>query len=161
MKSTYIRFIIVILPFISSCTQKREQPIEVISMNNTRSIDQLKKLALKGDTTAYDELEVALMNDKYKEEYLIYSMVMANKYRYPRAYFQVYYCLTSIFEHHSGLIDEKTKVLAIEYLKKGVELKECQSVKELGNLYMEGKYVPKDTILGKELEKEGRKLCGF
>jgi len=161
MKSTYIRIIIVILPFLYSCIQKREHPIEVTSINDTRSIDKLKELALKGDTIAYDELEVALMNDKYKEEYLIYSMVMANKYRYPRAYFQVYYCLTSTFEHHSGLIDEKTKILAIDYLKKGVELKECQSVKELGDLYLEGKYVPRDTILGKELEEEGHKLCGF
>ena len=31
----------------------------------------------------------------------------------------------------------------------------------MGELYLKGKYVPKDTILGKKLEEEGRKLCGF
>ena len=39
----------------------------------------------------------------------------------------------------------------IEYLKKGAALKHEQSMHELGELYMEGKYVPKDTILGKKL----------
>ncbi|MGE5436665.1 MAG: hypothetical protein ACM3O3_05505 [Syntrophothermus sp.] len=160
MRLTYILLLIAIV-FVS-CKQKRERAIEVITMNNTRPINELKELVLlKGDTVAYDELETAFMNEKYKEEYLIYSMIMANKYNYPRAYFQVYYCLVSIYEHHLGTIDLETKTLALKYLRRGVELKECQSTKELGNLYLDGKYVPKDTILGRKLEEEGRKLCGF
>jgi hypothetical protein len=62
---------------------------------------------------------------------------------------------------NGAVIDENTKDLAIKYLKRGVELKDPVSIKYLGDLYLQGKYVPKDTILGRKLEKEGRKLCGF
>jgi TPR repeat protein len=131
-------------------------------MNDTRPIDELKDLVLlKGDTGAFEELAIAYLNEKYDEEFLIYSMVMANKYNYPRAYYYVYYCLTTVFEHHSGIIDESTKVLAIKYIMKGSELKDPVSMKYLGGLYLQGKYVPKDTILGKRLEAEGRNLSGF
>ena len=161
MKPVYL--LIVILLCSLSCKQKGKHYGErVITMNQTRPINELKELVLsKGDTTAYDELEIAFLNEKYKEEYLIYSIVMADRYNYHRAYFEVYYCLTSIFEYKAGVIDEETKMLAIKYLKRGADLKDCNSTKELSNLYLDGKYVSKDTILGKKLEEEGRKLCGF
>lgn len=132
---------------------------EFISMNNTRPIEELKKLVIsKGDTTAYYELSIAYLNvDYYKQEYLLYSIVMADKYNYPRAYYDVYHGLTSIFErhHYAGKIDEKTKNLAMKFLKGGVELNDKQSTHELSELYLQGKYVPKDTIFGKKLaEKE-------
>lgn len=160
MKQIYIILFLAII--LISCKQRKERSIEVITMNHTRPISELKELVLsKGDTAAFDELEIAFLNEKYKEEYLIYSIFMANKYNYPPAYFQVYYCLISVFERHSQPTDLETKTLAIKYLKKGVDLKDCESTKELGNLYLKGKYVLKDTILGRQLEEEGRKLCGF
>jgi TPR repeat protein len=161
MKPTYLLIFIALFSF--SCKQKTENPVQMISMNHTRPVEELKELImLKGDTVAYDELAIAYMDEKYDEEYLIYSLIMANKYNYPPAYYNVYYCLTSVFEHHSyAEIDEITKEMAIRYLKRGVELKDAASTKYLGYLYLEGKYVKKDTILGKKLEKEGRILCGF
>lgn len=160
MKPTYVLVFVAI--FLISCQQKKEQPVEVITMNNTRPINELKELVLlKGDTMAYDELKTAYLTDKYKEEYLLYSIVMANKYNYPPAFYQVYNCLTSVFEYSKLNIDERTIALAIKYLKEGVDLNERQSTKELGRLYLEGKYVPKDTILGKKLSEKGRILCGF
>lgn len=162
MKPIYSLILIVIVICFSSCKQRKEHQTKVITMNNTRPINELKELVLlKGDTAAYDELETAFLTEKYQEEYLIYSIVMADKYNYPPAYFRVYYCLTSVFENHDGVIDKETQTLAIKYLKRGVDLKECNSTKELGDLYLKGKYIPKDTILGKKLKKEGRKLCGF
>jgi TPR repeat protein len=132
-------------------------------MNDTRPIEELKELVLlKGDTVAYDELAIAYMDGKYDEEYLVYSLIMANKYHYHRAYYKVYYCLISVFEHHSYReIDEITKEMAISYLKRGVELKDPESTMYMGELYLKGKYVKKDTVLGKKLEKEGSILCGF
>lgn len=132
---------------------------EFVSMNSTRPVEELKKLVLsKGDTIAYNELRIAYLDVKYyEEEYLLYSIIMADKYKYPRAYYYVYYSLTSIFEYHhyTGKIDEKTKTLALKYLKEGVDLNDSQSTHELSELYLEGKYVPKDIILGKKLaEKE-------
>lgn len=161
MRLIYSLIFIVIIS--SSCKQKRESPVQIITMNQTRPIEELKELVLlKGDTVAYDELAIAFIDEKYDEEFLIYSMIMANKYNYPRAYYNVYYCLTSVFEHHSyAEIDKTTKELAIGYLKRGVELKDAVSTKYLGDLYLEGRFVNKDTVLGKKLEEEGRKLCGF
>lgn len=158
MKQIYV--LVFILIFLISC-QSKKQPVEVITMNNTRPMSELKELVLKGDTLAYDELQTAYLDEKYKEEYLLYSIVMADKYNYPPAYFQVYNCLTGVFESGKVIIDKKTIDLALKYLEKGVELNECQATKELGELYLEGKYVPKDTILGKKLSEKGRELCGF
>lgn len=139
------------------CRRNNER-VATITGNNTRPIDELKSLVwLKGDTTAYNELYIAYLDEEYDEEYLVYSLYMANKYNYPPAYFFVYDCLTSIYENHpTGKIDEKTKKLALSYLKKGVELGDYNSKIAMGLLYMHGKYVPKDTVLGKKLYDEGR-----
>jgi len=140
-------------------SSKKQVLIKSVSMNNTRPIKELKKLVLsKGDTIAYKELRIAYLNvDYYEEEFLLYSIIMADKYNFPKAYYYVYRSLTSIFEFHqyTGKIDEKTKMLALKYLKKGVELNDSESTHVLSELYLEGKYVPQDTILGKKLaEKE-------
>lgn len=130
----------------------------IITGNNTRPIDKLKSLVwLKGDTVAYNELDIAYLNEENEEEYLVYSLYMANKYNYPRAYFYVYYCLTSIYENRpTGKIDEETKEMALKYLRKGVELGDNNSKIAMGLLYIHGKHVPKDAVLGKKLYNEGR-----
>lgn len=163
-KKYYAVVILVIIGMILAISHYRSsRPVlveGVTSINNTRPIKELKKLVIsKGDVKAYEELEIAFFNvEYYEQDYLLYSIIMADKYNYPRAYFSVYYCLTSIFEQHkyAGKIDEKTKALALKYLKEGVDLNDGQSTEELSNLYMEGKYVPKDTILGKRLEAKAK-----
>jgi len=93
MKPIYVLVFISI--FSISCQQKKNQAVEVITMNNTRPINELKELVLlKGDTMAYVELKTAYLNEKYKEEYLLYSIIMADKYNYPSAYYQVYDCIS-------------------------------------------------------------------
>lgn len=141
MKPIYLLIVILLCSF--SCKQKFKHYGErVITMNQTRPINELKELVLlKGDSLAYEELWVAFMNEKFNQEYLIYSIVMADRYNYPHAYYYVYYCLTSVSEYKAGVIDEETKMLAIKYLKRGVDLKDCNSTKELGDLYLDGKYV--------------------
>lgn len=127
--------------------------------NSTRPIDKLKSLVLlKGDTTAYAELNIAYLNEEYEEEYLFYSLYMANKYNYPPAYFYVFHCLTSIYENHkTGKIDKETEALALKYLRKGVELGDVNSILQMSELYTSGKYVHKDIALGKILLKRIQK----
>ncbi len=162
MKRIYYK-IIAILVFIVGLfvfyqiNSRKQVSVKSVSMNNTRPIKELKKLVLsKGDTIAYKELRIAYLNvDYYEEEFLLYSIIMADKYNYPKAYYYVYKCLTSVFEwHHYGKIDEKTKILALKYLKEGVELNDSESTNQLSKLYFEGKYVKKDSILGKKLENK-------
>lgn len=131
----------------------------ITTVNSTRPIDKLKSLVLlKGDTTAYAELNIAYLNEEYEEEYLFYSLYMANKYNYPPAYFYVFHCLTSIYENHkTGKIDKETEALALKYLRKGVELGDVNSILQMSELYTSGKYVHKDIALGKKLLKRIQK----
>lgn len=129
--------------------------MEVVTMNNTRPINELKRLVIqKGDTAAYDELVVATLSEEpYRQEFLLYSIIMANKYKYAPANYYVYNCLSSICELNKSKekIDDRTKDLALDYLERGVALNEYHSLEEMGRLYMDGKYVKKDTLRGKKL----------
>ena len=164
MKRIYNVIIIISLSIIGTFLfyhfiANTQELVKSVSMNNMRPIEKLKKLVLSnGDTIAYSELRIEYLEvHYYEEEFLLYSIIMADKYNYPQAYYYVYECLTSIFErhHYAGKIDEKTKELALKYLREGVELNDKQSTHELSELYLQGKYVPKDTIFGKKLaEKE-------
>ena len=141
-----------------SCKQK---PVEVITMNNTRPIGELRQLVLKGDTAAYNELRYADIESGHDEEKLVYAIFMAHRYNYPPAYFDVYSCLKLVSESYGRKMDEKTKEMAIRYLKKAVELKNCGALGELSILYEKGEYVAKDTVMSKKLAEESKKLCGF
>lgn len=163
-KCMYNKYLIIIsvailfISFLSSCKKKELQPIHIVTMNQTRPIDELKELVLqKGDTSAYFELRVAFMSQKHEEEYLIYSLLMANKYNVPIANFDAYDCIVSIFEKNKMPIDDRSKELALSYLKKGVELKEKNALSQYGQLLMLGKYITKDSLLGKRLYDEAWK----
>jgi len=141
---------------------EREKEVKLLmtakSMNDFGpSIEELKKSVLiNGDTSAYEQLSIKYLCVRYFEgEFLFYSLIMADKYCYPPAYYHVYRCLTEIFEHNNrvGKIDDKTKDLALKYLKEGVRLNEWNALNTLSNLYMEGKYVSKDTLKGEILAK--------
>lgn len=72
----------------------------------------------KGDTNAYEELRVAYLDETFNEEFLIYAMVMANKYDYPQAYWDVFDHLRLMYWSDINQIDEQTATLAIDYLLK-------------------------------------------
>lgn len=148
----------ILIVCLFSCKQK---PVEVITMNNSRPIEELRLLVLKGDTAAYDELRYANIASGHHEEKLVYAIFMANRYNYPPAYFDVYSYLETSSESYGRTMDKTTKEMAIKYLKKGAELKDCGALGLLSELYKEGKYVPKDTIMSKKLAEESKSLCGF
>lgn len=165
MKTKYCKIIIVLLVIIGTFFfyhfrhpvyyKTEDQTI----MNNVRPIKDLKRLILsKGDTLAYKELKMAYLDVKYFQEYLLYSIIMADKYKYHHAYYDVYYSLTSVFliNHYAGAIDKKTLDLALKYLKEGVELNDRASVEEFGELCLDGQYVSKDTVLGKKLLEKAK-----
>ena len=140
-----------------------EEAENSITMNDTGiSIKDLKiSVITKGDTIAYKNLKIEYLNTEYyKDEILFYSLMMANKYNYSQAYFDVYKSLTDIYEHDIsvGSIDDKTKELALKYLYKGVELNEYDAICKLSELCFDGKYVSKDTILGNKLAKKAEKI---
>lgn len=124
-----------------------------VSANYTRPINILKKLVIeKNDIEGYDQLRYAYFDEQCSEEYLFYSLLMANKRHYPQAYFDVYFSLIRrTLEQRGVTLDKETIAFMLNYLEKGAKLGHPQSRYELGQLYIEGKYVLKDTLLGKKM----------
>ena len=119
--------------------------------------EALVPLAVQGDTIAYNRLWKCF----YSAELLPYAFLMANKYHYKRAYFDIFTCFWLLYpETTSSLmlldsLDETTRNLALEYLQKGAELGENDCMRTLGRYYFEGKYFDRDTILGRRLIDNG------
>ncbi len=94
----------------------------------SKSMTEFKKAVLyNGDINAYNELDIVYLDYEFQEEFLLYSLIMANKYDYPQAYFDVFTCLTDIYLSDINQIDEKTASIAIDYLLKAYERKHHQA----------------------------------
>ena len=94
-----------------------------ISMNDPLiSEDSLKNsVLLSGDTNAYYDLSNLYLDKKFQEEFLLYAYIMANKYEYPQAYFDVFKCIMSTFWTDIDSIDEQSAKMGIEYLFKAAD----------------------------------------
>lgn len=157
MKTVTIFFqSIVILMLLTGCNKKDKG----FPINSTTKIDRsfYKEEALtKGDTSAYYQLSLDYMDSPY-EGFLYTALIMANKYDYHLAYEDTYYCLTNYYHKKEFTelesLDEKTRTMALSYLKAGAEKgnRECKRI--LGNLYTEGKYLDKNEELGNDLKEE-------
>jgi len=164
MRQAGLIFIFIVL---LGCTQKTPSyqekknadtinVVDWICGNATRPIEKLIPCVLNGYTDAYDELYTAYM-DIDMPSFLPYALLMANKYDYTMAYYDVYSCLTSLY--WNGLdssisldsLDNQTRMMALEYLKKAADKGERNASWELGRLCLEGKHVKKDTVLGNQL----------
>lgn len=157
-----VSIILLIVMIAFSCKPKRNSTDELINVYTSAQIEHFKQSILtKGDTIAYSELGNIYMKGAHEEEYLVYSLIMANKFKYKNAYFYVYDGLMKLFETENGTVDDEIKDLALKYIKKGAELKDGNSLIYLSRLYKEGKFVPKDTILGNKLRMEAFKIYGF
>ena len=162
--------ILILLVIFFSCTHstpsyQNKENVDTLNWifgNTTRPIEKLVPLVLKGDTNAYYELYIAYM-DIDRSSFLPYALLMANKYDYTIAYYDVYECLTLLFwgncDNHVCYLDSldiKTRKMALEYLIKGAEKGEYNCLRDLGWLYFEGKHVEKDTLLGKLLLEKSK-----
>ena len=109
--------------------------------------DYVRRVFEEGDTAAYKEL--------WKEPvpFLLCSMVMANKYNYPEAYYRTY--LFIIDPYTTGFddipIDIATFNFAYSYLKRGAELGFKMAKSSLSRVLLKGIFVPQDTILARKL----------
>lgn len=116
-------------------TEKATTRAEKSINQPTRSMSTLKKLVLtQGDEDAYYELSNAYLDYEYPEEFLMYAMIMANKYNYPQAYFDVYDCIIGINRLDIKSIDENSASIAIKYLLKASE-KEHEQAQEIVKEY--------------------------
>jgi TPR repeat protein len=125
-------------------------------MNYVTGESELRKLVIQqGDIDAYAELDIAYLEFPF-EEFLPYALIMANKYDYVPAYFEVYWRLWYLYDNPDSL-DETSRKMALDYLQKASSKGHRQARETLGQYYMEGIYFKQDTILGKQLIKEAEK----
>jgi len=149
--------------------------MNVFTLNHTDlTIRELEKRVVEdNDRNAYNQLlysdnTTSYIYDSDENKSLFYSLLMANKSHYSSAYYNVYRLLNS-YEYFSNckvvnnrLVHEKnpfsfdkiTRRFMIDNLKKSAALGDMQANSCLGELYLKGKYLPKDTILGRMLIKK-------
>jgi len=142
-------------------------PINIFKAKSEQMESYLKlkeKIITMGDTESYSSLSTASL-DNPTEDFLPWALVMANKYHFTQAYLDVYFCLNSMSNEFDKndvrslkLLDNKTRTMAIEYLKKAAEQKHPQAMSILGHYYVEGRYLIKDEKLGNNLIVESEKL---
>lgn len=155
MKKRYFIITIVnitIMTIVCNHFYERYNWFEVAPINPTRPIEQLKKFVVeKNNDLDFNELDRAYLNETDSEEFLFYALLKANKFHNKLGYYYVYNTFYLIDRYQKIKLDKETINLMIGYLKKGAALNDEQSKFDLGQLYMEGKYVPKDTVLGQKL----------
>ena len=162
--------------------EKKHITIEEKTINSaTIPLNQLKKnILLEGDEKSYYELyNVVVVDSDCPEEFLFWSLIMANKYNIDYAYYDVFYSLAiSCYENYNfeskesyyypqcyknineveylslDHLDDKTKRFAIEYLKIASDRGVSEAKKDLAKYYLAGVYVNKNEDLGRRLLEE-------
>jgi len=157
MKMTYKNLILITL-LISlnwECNQKKSD--DSISINQLeKPYKELYKSALEeGDSDAYEELSYEYMDSPY-DGFLYTALIMANKHGNRQACIDVFYCLTNYYHKSDSSdllsdLDERTRDMALEYLKLAAEKGEINAKRLLGEYYIEGKYLEKNEDLGRQL----------
>jgi hypothetical protein len=123
-----------------SCYSEKEEKNSIKDIPSpyapSKNIKEIKKQVLeKGDTLAYYELKVAFMGLPVYPEVMVYSMIMANKYGYTQAFYDVYFCIKLLNSHYVGALDDETLKLGISYFFSACERGHHQAnskVKEYG-----------------------------
>jgi hypothetical protein len=133
--------IILILSFlVSSCKQ------DAVSINHRdmSDVELKRKLLTEGSIDAYEDLRIKLLDED--ETYILpYSIIMANKYNYSRAFYDVFEVLIisrGCEDYNLDCLDENTKELALKYLKLAVEKEDETASKVLIYYYDKGKSYP-------------------
>ena len=119
-----LSFFLLSLLIIVAC-KKENNDVEIVESENSASyfqkklnnlvlMDSLSKRVTEyGDTKAYFEIQsIYNIAEQKNTSALYYALIMANKYNYNQAYYDVYEIL------NSTNADNKTKEIANEYLKK-------------------------------------------
>jgi hypothetical protein len=116
--------IFILLLIIVACKKENNDDKIIVSensasyfqkkLNNLILMDSLSKRVIEhGDAEAYFEIQsIYNIAEQKRTSALYYAIIMANKYNYNQAYYDVYEIL------NSTNADNKTKKIANEYLKK-------------------------------------------
>jgi hypothetical protein len=116
MKRSYICVIIASGLFFSCQKSTNSQTAFREKLQDKELTDSLYDRALHhGDTVAYLKLRmIYYIGGSRKEDFLYYSLIMSNKYKYKEAAHDVYFILSD----GDNILDDQTREMANDYLMK-------------------------------------------
>ena len=137
-------------------------------IENRPKVSRLINLVNENRKFTMDSIYSSNFKERRSGDIFLYSLLISNKYNDPKASFNVFCILTELDSTNSSKreiplldgFDRSTQQLAIDYLKKasGKNSEGILNAKQiLGYYYLEGKYIEKDTILGRKLINEAFK----
>ena len=84
-------------------------------------VDLKESVVFKGDTMSYVQLKERFKKTTYPYELLYYSIVMANKYDYVPANYDVYTCVQQLVAKAHLEFNERTWMFVSPFLEKGAK----------------------------------------
>lgn len=107
-------------------------------MENYQNRKRIKKLLdnaiINGDTISYQEAYKDFIISEHSQEFLYYSIKMAKRNNYTRAYFDTYTIL-NILDKRNGYLSQSDKNEALFYLIKAYEKGDINAKYKLDELY--------------------------
>ena len=156
-----ISFGIMIFFLILSCNNVSNKNDRIEKSSYIKSeIEHNKLLALainKGDFKAYNKVSNDFLLEERGTEIYYYSLIMANKYKCPEAYYHLFAILNDnvlINNTKQYSSDETTKNMALYYLLKSYELGYDESKYKITEIFGKKTVVPNSTFYLKELIKK-------
>nr|WP_162989041.1 hypothetical protein [Pedobacter schmidteae] len=159
MKTLSFILICLMLILLVSCNNKKQRQFvpEIpthTKLNKEETIKLWKKAIDEGDFKAYANISNAyLMNTQIYELYY-YSLIMANKYKCPQAYYHLFIIMNdkvSIDGLKLYSNDEATRNMSLYYLLRAKELGYTQAQFEIDDIFGKGKSVPKSSYFIQQL----------
>jgi hypothetical protein len=162
---------LIIVCLMCSCNHSNTNNPVVLSPNSyfTKEYEQIRKIVYYGDTIAYQKMFDDFDDNFRIPEFLSYSLIMANKYDFTQAYYDVFYILTmlpQINEYECDTIsfyclDEKTRNFALEYFSLAINKGSIIASKQLLSEFCENQSFPiKELYFNKELIKKAKQNIG-
>jgi len=163
MKTNVSLLICLVSILLLSCKNKRKEqfiaeiPYHTKLMSNKEETVKLwKKAIYEGDFKAYAIISNAYLMHTQIYELYYYSLIMANKYKCPQAYYHLFIIMDdqvtidglSLYSN-----DETTKNMALYYLLKSKELGYTQAQFEIDEVFGKNKPIPTSSYYLKEVLK--------
>lgn len=123
-KRSYFIVLFVLVIIFSNCSKDKKQIDHDKTLYKLHdSIIILKNKVIGGDTIAYINLRTIFQSYyNYPQEFYLYSIIMANDYHYPPAYFDVHRYLLGIYCGDFSKMDKESRELSILHLRRGAKL---------------------------------------
>ena len=160
MKKTLLMLFPIAILF--SCTRKDENKTSIIKKDtiikdpnpyivNYENKERMKKMLdsaiINADTLSYQQAFKDFIVSEHSQEFLYYSIKMAKRNNYPRAYFDTYTIL-NILDKRNGYLSQSDKSESLFYLIKAYEKGDINAKYKLDNLYTKKNIkIPSSTSL--------------